>query len=108
MFVFTHAPLQSDVPAEHTHAPPEHTCPDAHLRPQPPQFEASELRSTQLAPQAVRPPVHTTEHTPPTHDCPERHARPHPPQCALSVAVFTHDPLQSVPETHAHAPPEHT
>lgn len=64
------------------HAPLVQVCPAEHTLPQRPQFELSELTSTQLAPHIIRgavqllPPVQL----PLTQSCPDGHARLHMPQ----------------------------
>jgi hypothetical protein len=77
-------------------APPVQTCPCAQAVPQAPQFWLLVLRSTQLVPQRVAPPLHPLPQTPAEHAVPPLHAWPQVPQLAPSVCRLTHVPLQLV------------
>ncbi len=65
----------------------------AHAFAQAPQFMGSALVFTQSPAQLVAPAPQVAEHTPREHTCPDAHAPPQRPQLALSVPVFTSQPL---------------
>lgn len=73
------------------HLPCVHTWPPVHTVPQVPQLLPSPMVLTQLAPQAVRPPVHW--HAPAEQLWPVAQALPHMPQLRLSEAMS----MQAVP-----------
>jgi hypothetical protein len=57
-----HRPAQSLNPAGHRHLPASHDAPPLHATPQPPQFEASVVSSTQLRPHATEGAVQVLTH----------------------------------------------
>ena len=79
------------------------SSPDAQPEPQAPlllQYAALASRFTHVPPQLVWPDAHVVPHAPAEHGWPPGQTFPQSPQLALSVAVLTHTPLQSVsPET---------
>jgi hypothetical protein len=91
------APLQAAWPAPHIswQVPALQTWPALQTTPQPPQLAGSVVVCTQALPHRVA--FCAQAHTPalqPTELAP--HALPQAPQLLRSLAVFTHEPLQSV------------
>jgi hypothetical protein len=109
--VFTHAPLQFDVPVEQ-HTPDEQLVPAAQAFPHDPQFDALVERLThtppqlvcpvgqQIPPDAVYPLLQVMPHVPVVHVADPfagtGHAVPHDPQLVTLVERFAHVPLQLV------------
>lgn len=92
MLVFTQDPPQS-VPVEHAQVPPAQYWPDAHVRPQPPQWALSVLVLTHIPLHSV-PLEHT--HAPAAQTCPAPHVRPQAPQLEASARASMHDPAHRV------------
>ena len=87
------------------HAPWLQTSPAGHVFPHAPQFDGSDVVSTQTPPHATRPDGHAQ--VPFAHRNPGPQLRPHPPQLRASVASTTHPPPHAVvpaeqpPDVHA-------
>jgi hypothetical protein len=88
----------------HPQTPPVQDVPEQTL-PHAPQFDASELVSTQLPPQTVFPAPHVQ--APLTQLAPLGQALPQPPQFDASVDVFVHvAPHAVIPAEQPQTPPE--
>jgi hypothetical protein len=95
-WMLVQVPLQSVSPALQAHAPVVQTCPGVQAAPHAPQFWLLVLRSTQLVPHSVAPPVHPAAQAPEEHTVPPLHTCRQAPQFVPSVCRLTQLPLQLV------------
>ena len=94
----------SPVAVPSTHAPPLQTWPAGQVIPQPPQLNASlPLVTTQAVPQRSCPPEQAELHRLLLQTWPDGQMVEQSPQWLASAG--TQAPLQSIPDTHRHAPP---
>jgi hypothetical protein len=90
-------------PLPPVHVPELQVWPGVQSRPQSPQFDSSELVSTQAPSQNVRPPTHSQ--LVPAQIRPPVHALLQAPQCCGLLVVLVQPLEQSVcPEGHSHSP----
>ena len=103
--------LQSEALTMHAgvaQRPAMQALPDPHAVPQLPQFAPSVCRSTPRPLHTLCPEGQLTAQVPLPHTCPEAQVVLHAPQLALSLRVFTSQPLAALPSQSAkpalHAP----